>query len=57
MSDQKSAKPRDISDYVTSQQSAIPRMGMSIPMPASTKPPAVSASQQNGSNAKPRDHK
>ena len=34
--------------------SAIPRMGMSIPMPASTKPPPAPSGQQGSSSATPK---
>jgi hypothetical protein len=40
-------------------EGAIPRMGMSIPIPASTKPPAAppASGQQSSSTAKPKEQK
>jgi len=54
MGDHKPATPQDIGAYAASLHSAIPRMGMSIPMPADTKLPAAPANQQTGSTSQLR---
>jgi len=35
-------------------EGSIPRVGMSIPMPAGTKPPAPPSGQQSGSGTRPQ---
>ena len=55
MADTKPAAPRKDDSYtVRNDSGAIPRMGMTIPMPAGTKPPPAPSPQSSAKPAGPK---
>jgi len=54
MADTKPATPSKDDRYRHDSGGAIPRLGLNIPMPASTKPPPGPASQQSSSKPAPQ---